>query len=71
MLLSNRMSVRVQMGRKGMLGMGEALTAARDLSLPLIAFLGVLYEREVSRWPHPTGGCAKIVNGGRLIQRRV
>ena len=31
MLLSNRMSVRVQMGRKGMLGMGEALTAARDL----------------------------------------
>jgi hypothetical protein len=43
MLLSNRMSVRVRLGRKGMLGMGEALTAARDLSLPLIAFLGVLY----------------------------
>jgi hypothetical protein len=30
MLLSNRMSVRVQMGRKGILGMGDALTAARD-----------------------------------------
>jgi hypothetical protein len=71
MLLSNRMSVRVQIGRKGTLGMGEARMVARDLSLPLIVFLGVLYEREVSRWPHPTGGCAKIVNGGRLIQRRV
>jgi hypothetical protein len=43
MLLSNRMSVRIQMGRKGRLGMGDARTAARDLSLPLIAFLGVWY----------------------------
>jgi len=30
MLLSNRMSVRVRLGRKGMLGMGKARTAARD-----------------------------------------
>src|SRR4029453_1915998 len=29
MLLSNRMSVRVQMGRKGILGMGDALPAGR------------------------------------------
>ena len=55
MLLSHRGGMSVRMGRKGMLRLGGARQHVA-WSLPLMAFLGILHYRGLSRGLHPTGG---------------
>jgi hypothetical protein len=69
MLLSDRNGVRVRMGRKGMLGMGDALTGVRRRALAAHGVLRRDVLEGLSSWPHPTGVCATMANDGRLLQR--
>jgi hypothetical protein len=62
---------RVRRGREGLLGLGATRTAARGLVPSACGVLRHVMLWRSLQWPHPTGGCAKIANGGRLIQGHI
>ena len=71
MLRSNRDGVSVRMnGKEGWVS-GTRSRQHSALSLPLVAFLGILCWRGLSPWPYLTGACATCVNGGSLTERPV
>jgi hypothetical protein len=65
MLLSHRGGMSVRMGRKGMLRLGGARQHVA-WSLPLMAFLGILHHRGLSRGLHPTVGVYKACYWGQM-----